>query len=85
MAVLRSKCRPDFAQIEKGIDPAQKMIVRDMVFQTKIVKKLLRSCLCSHHRAVLQSKSLKKMESQQTNPIQRLLQQNRSNSEMIIF
>ena len=76
MAVIGLQRRPDFAQIQKRIDPAQHMIFRDMIFQAEIVKQLLRSYLRSQHQAVLQSNSLKKMESQTDEPSQRLLQQN---------
>jgi hypothetical protein len=52
-AIERLQLLPNIAQIKKKVDPAQQMIVGNVILQAKVVKQWLRRRLCPHHRSAL--------------------------------
>jgi hypothetical protein len=54
MAVKGFKLVADRAKVQQPVDPAQKMISGDVIFDAKPVKQRFLNLLPTHHRLILQ-------------------------------
>ena len=57
-AIERLQLLPNIAQIKEAVDPAQQMIVRNVILKAEVVEQPLRYCLHPHHRSALRANHL---------------------------
>jgi len=49
--IERLQLLPNIAQIKEAVDPAQQMIIRNVILKAEVVEQPLRCCLRPHHRS----------------------------------